>query len=52
MVLTYDKFLTGKKSKNYTFLYINRQQVLFFLNTDLNEELYKLLKSKVKNFKD
>ena len=52
MVLTYDKFLTGKKSKNYTFLYINRQQALFFLNTDLNEELYKLLKSKVKNFKD
>ena len=52
MVLTYDQFLTGKKSKNYTFLYINRQQALFFLNTDLNEEVYKLLKNKVNRFKD
>lgn len=52
MVLTYDQFINGKKSKNYTFLYINRQQALFFLNTDLNEELYSLLKHKVKNFKD
>ena len=51
MVLTYDQFLTGKKSKNYTFLYINRQQALFFLNDDLNEEVYKLLKNKVKNYK-
>ena len=52
MILTYDQFLTGKKSKNYTFLYINRQQALFFLNTDLNEEVYKLLKNKVNRFKD
>ena len=51
MTLKYEQFLNGAKCKNYTFLYINRGQALFFLNTDLNEEVYKLLKSKVKKFK-
>jgi len=52
MTLRYEQFISGAKCKNYTFLYINKAQALFFLNTDLNEDVYKILNSKVKKFKD
>ncbi len=52
MVLKYDELVKGVKCKNYTFLYINKLQALFFLNSDLNEEVYNILKNKVNRFKD
>ena len=51
MVLKYNDVLSGVKSKHFTFLYINRMQSFFFLNEDLNDEVYKVLRGKIKRFK-
>ena len=52
MVLKYNQFIKGVKCKNYTFLFINKAQSLFFLNSDLNENVYNLLKNNLNKFKD
>ncbi len=51
MVLKYKDVLSGVKSKHFTYLYINRMQSFFFLNEDLNDEVYKVLRGKIKRFK-
>lgn len=50
--LKYNEILKCIKSKNYTFLFFNKTQAFFFLNDDLNEEVYNLLKNKIKKYKD
>ena len=52
MVLKYNDILKCIKSKKFTFLYFNKMQAFFFLNADLNDEVYKVLKEKTKNYKD
>ncbi len=51
MVLKYKDVLSVVKSKHFTYLYINRMQSFFFLNEDLNDEVYKVLRGKIKRFK-
>ena len=51
-VLKYSDFIKCIKSKNYTFLFFNKAQAFFFLNSDLNEEVYNVLKKNIKKFKD
>ena len=52
MVIKYNDVIKCVKSKNYTFIFINRIQAFFFLNADLNDEVYNLLKKNIKNYKD
>ena len=52
IVLKYNQFIKGVKCKNYTFLFINKTQSLFFLNSDLTEDVYNLLKNNLNKFKD
>ncbi|MCR5647814.1 MAG: hypothetical protein K6F81_05970 [Acholeplasmatales bacterium] len=51
-VIKYRDILKCIKGKNYTFIYFNKTQAYFFLNSDLNEEVYRILKKNIKKFKD
>ena len=50
--IKYKNIIKCIKSNNYTFIYFNKAQAYFFLNDDLNVEVYNLLKNNVKKYKD
>ena len=51
MALKYSDVFKCAKCKTYTYLFFNKYQAYFFLNDDLTEEVYNVLKSKVRRYK-